>query len=205
MMKMPLSRLAVLPLLCCALLLAACSLQRPHLSTSSLFDLGPLRSGGPALPAVRVSVAEVNPAAWLDNNAMFYRLLYVNDQQPRAYSQNRWVMPPAQLFGQRLKARIAAAGGVAAAASDAPENLSQLRIEADEFTHVFDAPDKSRGQVAMRVSVYNGRMLIAQKSFLSQAAAPSHDASGGAKALAAASDIVINDMIAWLATLPLKR
>lgn len=194
----------LLPILLCAGL-AACSLQRPHLSTSSLYDLGPARAAsGRMPPAVKVSVAEVDTAAWLDNPAMFYRLLYANDQKPRAYSQNRWVMPPGHLLGQRLKARIAQAGGIAASAADAPANLSLLRVEADDFSHVFDTPDKSRGVIALRASVFDGRKLIAQKSFHAQVPAPGNDAAGGARALANASDAVIDDIIAWLATLPLK-
>lgn len=193
-------------LLLCIALISACSLQRPHLSTSSLFDLGPPRTtAGRMPPAVNVSIAEVNTAAWLDNSAIFYRLLYANDLQPRAYSQNRWVMPPARLFEQRLKARIAQAGGIAAAASDGAVNLSLVRIEADDFSHAFMSADKSRAEIALRVSVLNGRTLIAQKSFHAQAPAASNDAPGGVRALAAASDTVIDDIITWIATLPLKR
>jgi cholesterol transport system auxiliary component len=188
-----------------SVLLAACSLDRPHLSTSSLYDLGTPPAADKTLPAVKVSVAEINPAAWLDTQAIFYRRLDVNDQQPRAYAQNRWVIPPAQLLTQRLKARIAQAGGIAASAADNPDNLSTLKIEADDFSQVFESPAKSRGQVALRASVLNGRTLIAQKTFLAQAPAPSNDPEGGARALSTAGDTAIADIIVWLSTLPLKH
>lgn len=194
-----------------ALLLAGCSLQSNRVATANFYDLGPLpaqaSTGTPqtSLPAIAVSVADVTPAAWLDSQLMFYRLQYADAQQTRAYAQQRWVMQPTALFTQRLKARIVQAGGVAASAIDGPTNLWQLRMEADDFTHVFESPDKSFGNVALRASLYNGRTLIAQKSFTARAPAPSGDAQGGARALAAASDAVINDMLNWLSGQPLKR
>jgi cholesterol transport system auxiliary component len=53
--------------------------------------------------------------------------------------------------------------------------------------------------------VLNGRRLLAQKTFTRQAPAPTADASGGARALADASEAVIADMVTWLAGLPLKK
>ncbi|RJG04496.1 ABC transporter [Noviherbaspirillum sedimenti] len=219
----------MLPLLCGALLLAGCTVQSGRLSSASLYDLGPLPAvttapaavttataattaaattagATPAAqPSIAISVAEVTPSAWLDSPLMFYRLLYADAQQPRAYAQQRWIMQPTELFGQRLKARIVQAGGVAASAVDGPSNLSLLKIEADDFTHVFDSPEHSYGSIALRASLYNGRALVAQKSFAVRAPARSNDAAGAARALAAASDTVIADMLAWLARQPLKR
>lgn len=198
--------LLFMPLLACSLLLAGCALRPDrNLRSSNLYDLGPLPQAKVTLPAVHVSIAEISAPAWLDSTAMFYRLDYANSQQPHPYAQSRWLSAPAQMFGQRLKARIAAAGGIAANASDAASNLSMLRIDANDFIHAFDAPEKSHGDVSMRVSVYSGRVLIAQKSFTKSANAPSNNADGGAKALATASDAVIDEIIPWLATLPLKR
>lgn len=204
-MKKNLAVLAALPLLCGVLLLAGCTVQSNRLSSATLYDLGPLPVTAPAGPAVSISVADVTPSAWLDSPLMFYRLGYANDQQPRAYAQHRWVMQPTQLFSQRLKGRITQAGGVAASAVDGPTNLSLLRLEADDFSHVFDTAEQSYGSVALRASVYHGRTLVAQKTFMTRAAAPSGDAEGGARALSAASDKTITDMIAWLATLPLLK
>jgi cholesterol transport system auxiliary component len=183
-------------------LLAACATGT---NSTSLYDFGALRgaphaTAAPALPPI--SVAEIGTPTWLDSPAMFFRLSYANDQQPRAYAHSRWTMPPAQLFGQRLKSRIAQAGGAVLPASDGAANVPVLRIEADEFTQMFDTPGQSIAQVGLRAAIFNGRTLIAQRTFVKQAPAPSADAAGGAKALADASDAVITDMMAWLATLP---
>ena len=109
------------------------------------YDLGLLpsaaASAAPALSAI--SVADVNTPAWLDNNMMFFRLAYANEQQPRPYATSRWTMPPAQLFQQRLKARMAQAGGAVLAMSDAALNVPLLRIDMDDFTQTFDTPSHS--------------------------------------------------------------
>jgi cholesterol transport system auxiliary component len=187
---------------------------------ATLYDLGPLRAepavsnttadttaGSPAAltrpPAL--SVAEVNAPAWLDSPLMFFRLNYANDQQPRAYANSRWTMAPAQLFGQRLKSRLAQAGGIVLPAADGAANVPLLRIEADDFTQTFDSPAHSSARIALRATVFNARTMTAQKTFVKQVPAPSADAAGGARALAEASDALIADMIVWLAALPLPK
>jgi cholesterol transport system auxiliary component len=170
-----------------------------------LYDFGPLRNmpSAPELPALPpVSIAEVGTPVWLDSPMMFYRLGYANDQQPQPYANSRWTMPPAQLFGQRLKSRMAQAGGTVLTASDGAANVPVLRIEIDEFIQSFDAPRQSAARVRVRAALFDGRRLIAQKTFANQSAAPSADAAGGVKAMANASEAVITDMMIWLTTLP---
>lgn len=198
------STVATLLIAASSILFAGCAIGRPD--SAMLYDLGPLRTQSntstlPALPPI--SIAEVHVPAWLDSTMIFFRLNYVNSQQPRPYAQARWTMTPAHLLSQHLKSRITQAGGVALSASDGAAG-PVLRIEADDFTQYFDAPGQSSGQVALRASVFKGRVLIAQKTFVKQAPAPNADAAGGANALAAASDAAIVDLIIWLDTLGLK-
>lgn len=196
-----LRRLSAVLLLSAAL--AGCASDAPR---STLLDLGPVRTQQAAsttLPAI--SLADVQAPAWLDSQMMFYRLDYANDLQPRAYSASRWTMPPAQLFAQRLKASLSRAGGTVIAASDGAINVPTLRLEVDEFSQHFESASKSNGEVAIRASLFDGRVLRAQKLFVQKVAATSADAQGGAAALAAASDAIIVDMSTWLATLPPKR
>jgi cholesterol transport system auxiliary component len=171
------------------------------------YDLGLLppaaATAAPALPAV--SVADVNAPAWLDNNMMYFRLAYANQLQPRPYAASRWTMPPAQLFQQRLKSRLAQAGGTVLAMSDAALNIPLLRIDMDDFTQTFDTPSHSLATLQVRASLFNGRTLLAQKSFSRQAATPSADAAGAASAFVAANDGVIDDLMSWLATVAPKK
>lgn len=194
-----------------AALLSACAVvSRPE--SAALYDLGPLRTStstatatGAALPALPpISVAEIGVPNWLDRPTIFYRLEYANGQQPRPYTQARWTMPPAQLLQQHLKARIAQAGGAVLSPTDGANNVPVLRIEVDTFTQSFTTPEQSTGIVGLRASVFKGRNLLAQRSFSREAPAPSANAEGGVRALAAASDAAIVDTMMWLGTLDLK-
>lgn len=188
------------------LVLSACAVVGKS-DPATLYDLGPLKTqqGTSTLPALPpISIAPVQVPGWLDSSMMFYRLNYANAQQPRPYSQARWTTTPAQLLTQSLKARITQAGGVALAAADGAVDVPILRIEADDFSQHFASPSESIGQVALRASLYKGRTLLAQRSVVRQAPSNSADATGGAAALAAASDAAISDIILWLHGLPLK-
>lgn len=186
-------------------LLAGCASETP--SSVALYDLGPARTQTVTLPGPlpAISVADIQAPAWMDSQRMYYRLSYSNDLQPRPYSASKWTMPPAQLFAQRLKSGLARAGGVVVSASDGAINLPILHLEADDFSQTFESVGQSSAHVAIRASLFDGRVLRAQKLFVKQLPAASADAQGGAAALAAASDAIINEVGAWLATLPPKK
>ncbi|MFT5535502.1 MAG: cholesterol transport system auxiliary component [Candidatus Paceibacteria bacterium] len=196
-------------LLVACLLLAGCATPS---APPARFDLGPLPATGLAasvLPALSVATATSSP--FLDNPHMVYRLIYANSQQPQQFANSRWTMAPAQLIEQRLKARLGQAGNTVLAGSDGAINVPLLRLELDEFAQFFTTPTESIGRVTLRVAVFRGRLLLAQKSFTQQRPASSADAAGGAQALAEASDELITEVIGWLATqsltplLPNKR
>lgn len=185
-------------------MLAGCASKAPP---QTQYDFGPLPAASgtlawsPAWPPI--SVADLNTPAWLDSPMMLFRLSYANDQQTRPYAGSRWNMPPAQLFGQRLKSRLAQAGAKVLSATDGNPGVPLLRIDADDFIQTFESPGQSSAVVTMRASLFDSRALLAQKTFTRQVAATSPDAPGGARALAQASDALIGDMIAWLAQTPL--
>jgi cholesterol transport system auxiliary component len=200
-MTFPTSRLIAL-LLACLLFTSCTSMKKPQ---PGLFDLGlaPPAATIPALPPL--ALADVDTPEWLDSPAIFYRLNYASQHQPRPYANSRWSMPPAQLFAQRLKSRIVQGGSTLLSASDGAVGVPVLRLEAEEFSQVFTSAGQSEGLVAMRLSVLDGRRLLGQKSFLRRAPAPSADVEGGVAALAAASDAVIDDILQWLAGLGLPH
>lgn len=188
--------------LCCTLicLLPGCA-GKPGLQ--AVYDFGPLpevaQAAAPALTSA-MSIADVRAPAWLDSGLMYYRLLYLNPQQPQPYAGSRWAMPPAQLFGQRLKMRISQNGGVVLDAGAGAANMPTLHIDLDEFIQNFEQPGRSRVQLSLRASLFNGHALLTQKTFRRQLNAPGADAAGGAQALAAASDALIDDLTDWLTT-----
>ena len=196
-------RSAALALLA-SMTLASCASGNHSLS---LFDLGPIRNQAAIQTATTnappsISLATIEAPAWLDSQSMFYRLDYAQQLQPRAYASSQWTMPPSQLLAQRLKNTLTRAGGVVVPAADGAVNLPVLRVELVEFSQHFNSADDSTGEVAIRASLYDGRMLRAQQTFTHQAPATSANAEGGAAALSAASDAVLQDLRTWLTTLP---
>jgi len=198
--------LAVFPIIA-AVMLTGCATSRSK--GQATYDLGPLMSASSftATQAVAppITVAEVTSASWLDNQMMHYRLDYANELQPRPYADSRWSMPPAQLLGQRIKARLAQAGGVVLSGVDGAANVPLLRIEATDFSQRFASPAQSDVHVGIRATVLQGRMLVAQKTFYQQRPAPTPNADGAARALTGATDLLITDLMAWLATLPAHK
>lgn len=183
-------------------LISACATPAAPLA---VHDLGPLptqSNTSAATPLPPFALGDVTASAFLDNPGMFYRLAYADAQQPHAYAASRWSMPPAQLFEQRLKARFGQAGNTLVSVTDGALNVPLLHCELDEFSQVFDQPGSSKVTVTTRAAVFQNRQLVAQRSFTQQRLAASADAAGGARALAIASDAVIDDIATWLRSVP---
>lgn len=186
-------------------LLAGCATQG---QPPTVYDLGPLPAAAntvaaPPLPAL--VLADATGPAWLDSQRMYYRLLYADAQQSRPYAYNRWNSTPLQLLTARLKSRTAQAGVKVLSAGDASVGLALLRVEVDDFSQNFDSATTSSGQITLRASLFRGHRLVDQKTFSRSAPATSADALGGARALAACTDALAGDMLAWLATVPPKQ
>lgn len=205
-------------LLICIAAMAGCSLPRSA-STPVVYDFGPgVRHTLPAsrmanLPPLELGVPQTSVA--LSGNAVHYRMAFVDAQQLKPYALARWSMPPAQLISARLREQlgqtraIVAPGEIilprTAALAAQPKPLLNLRLELEEFCQLFDAPDQSSGLLRLRATVTLrsavGETLLAQRSFVGQQNAPTPDASGGVRALTAATDQVILEMQAWLSQL----
>jgi len=187
-----------------AALLGGCALpDRPV--PPEPYDLGP-----PPAAAQPLAVPDAAPIVWggvdappsLDGTAIIYRLLYVQGgQQPRPYARARWAEAPAQLLARRLRAALAAARPVVD--PDAGLTAPQLRIELEDFSQVFESPDKSYGAVRLRATrlapgLGDSTLQVEQRSFAARAPAPSNDAAGGALALKTAADQVIGEVVTWV-------
>jgi cholesterol transport system auxiliary component len=184
------------------LMLGACASKAP---SPAIYDFGPLPAIQAPLPAAgtpALVVSDVSGPASLDSNRMVYRLLYADAQQARPYAHNNWSVTPLQLLSQRLKGRIAQSGVKVLATTDAAVGLPLLRLEADDFSQHFDSATHSTGQVSLRASLFRNHKLIDQRTFTRSTDAPSADAAGGARALAASTDAIAADIVAWLNALP---
>lgn len=188
-----------------ALLLSACASQKSQPTTQ--FDFGPAAPTAQAAQATlgSVVVTDVTGSSALDSERMFYRLSYADPLQARTYANSRWTANPLQLLTQRFKTRLAQAGARVLSETDAATGVPLLRIDVDEFIQDFGGVSQSTGVVAVRASVFQGHTLVDQRSFRQAVAAPGADAAGGARALAASTDAVAADIVAWLGTLNLNR
>ncbi|MBE7941650.1 MULTISPECIES: ABC-type transport auxiliary lipoprotein family protein [Ramlibacter] len=180
----------------------------------SLYDFGP----GAAAPqaavgqAAPVLLADIDVPGSLEGAALLYRLGYADDHQLHPYALARWSAPPGQLVRHRLREVLgrdrpvldpSEGAAVARVRGSAPR---VLRLDLEEFSQVFDSPSASVGLMRLRATLLDntaaGERLLAQRSFVVRQPAPSADASGGVRALAAATDQAAEDLRQWLAQQP---
>ncbi|MFC5459781.1 ABC-type transport auxiliary lipoprotein family protein [Massilia niabensis] len=183
---------------------------------NTAFDFGPLGApvsaplGAPSTQAAQAPMAAIvvmdatgSPA--FENERMVYRLNYDDPLQARTYAYARWAANPLLLVTQRLKSRLAQAGIKVLSATDSNTNVPVLRLEIDDFSHAFASAAQSEGVVVLRASVFNSHTLLDQKTFSRATPAPSADAPGGARALAASTDGAAADITAWLAGIDTRK
>ena len=216
--------------------LAACSALPDKPTRPVLYDFGPgsvapqTMTREAPLPAVGLEdITTVGGA--LDNTALLYRLAYTNAQQLRPYAEARWTTPPAQLVRQRLREKLSerrpvfgARDGLALSRPAVPPVAGQpkppsagvleplplrLRLELEEFSHLFTAPETSVGVIRLRATLIDislgSERLVGQRSIVVQRPATTPDAPGGVRALTAATDAAIAELDQWLQTASAPR
>jgi len=200
-------------LLVFAVAVAGCASLPDKPVRAAVYDFGPgtivAQPANRMAPLPAMALAEIEASPALDSTAVLYRLAYADAQQLRPYAQARWSMTPAQLVRQRLRehlsqrrAVINTGEGVVVAAGAPSVAPLTLRIELEEFSQLFEAADKSVGLLRLRATVVRataqGDKLVAQRSVVVQRPSPSADASGGVRALTAATDAAIAELDTWL-------
>jgi cholesterol transport system auxiliary component len=194
-------------------MLSGCALpDKPMRAT--MYDFGPgllaTAPGARQAPLPPLAIDDITTAGGaLDNMAVLYRLGYADDQQLRPYSTARWSMPPPQLVRQRLREQLSQRRAVFNARESVALNRSQsaalpllLRLQLEEFSQLFSAPESSVGLIRLRATLVEltpaGEKLLGQRSVVVQRPAPSADAAGGVRALTAATDAAIEELDQWL-------
>lgn len=195
--------------LLCLLALTGCALPLPQPSVRPVvFDFGPgplTTLPAPPLQQAPLVIAEIEAPTALDSSAVLYRLGYANAQQLQPYALARWSMTPAQLLQQRLRAQLGQNRVLLNPTDNVTANATlprTLRIELEEFSHLFSSPAQSAGLLRLRATLTQngpgGNLLLAQRSVVVQRPAPSADATGGVRALTDASDAAVQEIEAWL-------
>ncbi len=180
-------------------LVSGCAVQTPHIAH---YDFGSPRQADQSktddLKMKHIRIARMDAPAWLNNHFIHYRLNYDNERQIRPYANNQWVAPPADLFEQRLKARLARTGTLVLSETNNQVSAPALQLEILDFIQLFDDANHSRAQISVRITLFDQQLPLAQTTFVRQQVAPTPDASGGAQALAAATDALIDDLLVWI-------
>lgn len=198
-------------------LLFGCSALPDKPVRASMYDFGPgdlmaqpVTGQTPLENLAPIAIDDIStPGGVLDNLSVLYRLAYQDAQELRPYALARWSMPPAQLVRQRLRNTFSLRRSVFSAGDSAALNRSQnatlprlLRLDLEEFSQLFTAADASVGVIRLRATLLEvtpaGQKLIGQRSVVVQRPAPTPDAPGGVRALAAATDAAIEEIDQWL-------
>ncbi len=218
--RTPARRLPILAVLAAGatLLVAGCGALPDKPARATLYDFGPNLAAAAAPVAAQASanpsalppiaLAEIDASTRLEGTQLLYRLGYADANELRPYGQARWSLAPAQLLHQRLRDALGArrtvlgpeeSATIARAEGRVPDTL---RVSLDEFSHYFESPATSVGLVRLRATLIRsgsgGDRVLAQRSFAVQRPAPTADAAGGVKGLAAASDAAVAELVAWV-------
>ena len=198
-----------------SLLLGACSSLPDRPTRPVTYDFGPGPLTAPVtdrmVPLPTLALADVEPTGVLDGStAVLYRLAYADAQTLLPYAQARWSMPVAQLVRQRLRDYLGQRRAVISADESAALVRTNgalplvLRVDLDEFSHIFDTPTSSAGLLRLRVTLVentpSGDKLLGQRQVIVQRPATSNDAAGGVRALALATDAAAQEIAQWIET-----
>jgi ABC-type uncharacterized transport system auxiliary subunit len=183
-----------LSILLAVLLLGACAGGAHNGAPLAIYDFGIPASRPAGDESWSKMALEIKAPSWFDSVNIQYRLAYEDPLKLRSYATSRWAGVPAQLLAQRLRQQLGAAGATSNAAVDC-----LLRLDLQEFSQVFDTPQRSRAVLHGSVSVLDARRrVIATRQLAVEQPATAGDARGGVGALVDASDEIGRQLAGWL-------
>lgn len=194
------------------LVVSGCSSLPAPPSRAAQYDFGPgptsLTPTDRRAPLSPLTVQDVDsPGIPEGSTAVYYRLAYSEAQQLQPYSQARWSQPPAQLLQQRMRDQLGQrrpvlnANDGAAQARVSGKQPQILRVELEEFSHLFRSSTDSVGLLRLRATLVepaeDGERLLGQRLFIVQKPAATADAAGGTRALAEAAGQAAQELATW--------
>ncbi len=176
---------------CAALLLSACGALPTPPALPALHDFGPPPASRSA-PAADIVVDAVDAPSWLADPQIHYRLLFDEPTRLRAYAQNLWVAPPAELLRQRLQV-VFDRSGVQRPRAPA----YRLRLQLLDFEQVFTSPSSASVQLRALASlrVADDLVLVQKRFSISVAASP--DVQGALAGSAQAAEQLLAQIVHW--------
>jgi cholesterol transport system auxiliary component len=181
--------------------LTGCSLGPPAAVANIRYDLGPVTPAASPGPLPPFKVLDVSAPQTLGTDGLIYRLSYSDAQRTATYANSHWTMPPAQLLTQRLRAALSSHGTVLTGGDGV--HAPVLKIDLEQFEQVFDGESESHGALTARATLMLDGKVLGQRTFEARAPASTSDAAGGARALAAASDDFVSQLVVWLGMTPI--
>lgn len=172
------------------LALAACSGGRIDSDAPRAFDLG---VDAPPAALAGARIGQVRAAAPFDSTEMFYRLRFRTPTELFAFTQSRWVAPPAELLRKRL---ARAADGSLKCALDA---------EVQEMSQVFASASESEAMIELRAALSSPNGRVAERVFRVSEPGAGASAPDSVPAFVRASDKAIAELAAWTAAQPACR
>lgn len=152
-----------------------------------------------------LAVAATSATAFYDTTDIAYSAAPGTRAYYRAAS---WTEAPADTFGRLLLASLAADGAfeaVTAATSGVRTDLLLTTVLLDLHHEAVKAPGSVRLEMAAELIDLRSHALIARKTFVTEAPAPTFDAAGAVAGMRTAAISVLRDIDAWVvATRPVK-
>ena len=188
-----------------ALLLGGCfglGKETPEVVNYVLEDLAaPTQKSAPTDPR-SLLVLDTTASGFYDNENLVYSRAPGTRGQ---YQYARWTERPGKRFSELLQKRLAAQSGFASVAVAGGQVRGDLVLDTEltEFYHEADtSPGSVRVQLRVELIDLKTRKLIGRQWFERRVPVSSYDAAGAAKGFNQATTGVLDDLVAWLATLP---
>lgn len=158
----------------------------------------------------RVAPADPRSLLILDTTATgFYdneKLVYSRAAGTRGqYQYARWTERPGKRFSDLLQKRLATQSGFASVSIAGGQVRGDLVLDTElsEFYHEAEAsPGSVRVQLRAELIDLKTRKLLGRQWFERRVPVASYDAAGAAKGFNQAATGVLDDVVAWLATVP---
>ena len=159
------------------------------------------QTAGPADPRALL-VLDTTATSFYDGESLVFSSTPGTRSQ---YQYARWTERPGKRFADLLRARLAAQSGFAAVMMAGGQVRGDLLLDT-ELTEFYHDASTSPGsvRVLLRAELVDLKThnLLSRKWFERRVPVPSYDAAGAAQGFNQASSGVLDDVIAWLATMP---
>lgn len=147
-------------------------------------------------------VLDTTTTGFYDNESMVYSGAPGTRAQ---YQYARWTERPGKRFSDLLRTRLADQSGFASVLVAGGQARGDLLLDT-ELTEFYHEAETSPGsvRVALRAELIDlkTRKLLSRKTFERRTPVGSYDAAGAATGFNRATSGILDDVVAWLATLP---